>query len=108
VVEVDKALHDERLEELEGHLLGQAALVQFQLRSNDDDRTTGVVDALTEEVLAEPPLLTLEHVRKRLKCAVARPSDGTATAAIVEECVDGFLKHALLIVHDDLRSSEIE
>ena len=27
-LEVDEALHDERLEQLEGHQLGQAALVQ--------------------------------------------------------------------------------
>ena len=44
VVEVDEALHDEGLEELERHLLGQTALVQLQLRADDDDRTAGVVD----------------------------------------------------------------
>ena len=49
-----RPLHHERLEELEGHLLGQAALVQQQLRADDDDRTAGVVDALAEQVLAEP------------------------------------------------------
>ena len=31
---------DERLEKLERHFLGQAALVKFQLRSNHDDGTT--------------------------------------------------------------------
>ena len=39
VVEVDKTLHDEGLEELECHLLGQTALVQLQLRPDDDDRS---------------------------------------------------------------------
>ena len=55
-LEVDQPLHDEGLEELERHLLGQAALVHPQLRPDDDDRTARIVDALTEEVLAETAL----------------------------------------------------
>src|ERR671918_156406 len=45
--------HDERLEQLERHLLGQPALVQLELRADHDDRAPGVVDALAEQVLAE-------------------------------------------------------
>ena len=37
---------DERLEELEGHLLRQSALMQLQLRPDNDDRTAGVVHTL--------------------------------------------------------------
>ena len=62
VAQVDQALHHERLEQLQRHPLGQAALVQLELRADDDDRTAGVVDALAEQVLAEPALLALEHV----------------------------------------------
>src|ERR1700682_220287 len=36
---------DKRLEQLERHLLRQAALMQLQLGADDDDRTSGVVDA---------------------------------------------------------------
>jgi hypothetical protein len=108
VVEVDQPLHDERLEQLERHLLGQAALVQLQLRADDDDRTAGVVDALAEQVLAEPALLALEHVRQRLERAVARAGDRTAAAAVVEQRVDGLLQHPLLVVDDDLGRAEVE
>src|SRR4029078_5901353 len=45
-------LEDEGLEELERHLLRQAALVEAQRRTDHDDRTAGVVDALAEQVLA--------------------------------------------------------
>ena len=62
VLEVDEPLHDEGLEELERHLLRQTALLQAQLRTDDDDRTTRVVDALAEQVLTEPALLALQHV----------------------------------------------
>jgi hypothetical protein len=108
VVEVDQALHHERLEQLEGHLLGQTALVQLELRADDDDRTAGVVDALAEQVLAEPALLALEHVGQRLQRAVARAGDRAATTAVVEQRVDGLLEHALLVVDDDLGRAEVE
>ena len=44
---------DEGLEELEGHPLGEAALVEPEIRADHDDRTARVVDALPEEVLPE-------------------------------------------------------
>ena len=98
---VDQPLHDEGLEELERHELGQAALVQLEGGADHDDRTAGVVDALAEQVLAEPALLALEHVRERLQRAVARAGDRPAAAAVVEQRVDGLLEHALLVVDDD-------
>ena len=49
----------ERLEQLESHLLRETALIHLQLRTNDDNGTSGVVDALTEQVLTETSLLTL-------------------------------------------------
>ena len=108
VVEVDQALHHERLEQLERHLLGQTALVQLELRADDDDRTAGVVDALAEQVLAEPALLALEHVGQRLERAVAGARDRATATAVVEEAVDGLLEHPLLVVDDDLRRTEVE
>ena len=108
VVEVHQSLHDERLEQLQRHLLGQTALVQLELRADDDDRTARVVDALAQQVLAEPALLALEHVGQGLQRAVARTRDRAAAAAVVEEAVDGLLEHPLLVVHDDLGSAEVK
>ena len=108
VVEVDQALHHERLEQLERHLLGQTALVQLELRADDDDRTAGVVDALAEQVLAEAALLALEHVGQRLERTVAGARDRATTTAVVEEAVDGLLEHPLLVVDDDLGRTEVE
>ena len=108
VLEVDEPLHHERLEQLERHLLGQAALVQAQLGADHDDRAARVVDALAQQVLAEPALLALEHVGERLERAVARARDGPAAAAVVEQRVDGLLQHPLLVVHDDLGRAEVE
>src|SRR5690606_34847468 len=84
---LDELTHDERLEQLERHLLGQAALVQLQLRTDDDDRATGVVDALPEQVLAEPALLALEHVGEGLQAVVPGARDRPAATAVVDQRV---------------------
>ena len=105
---LDEPAHDERLEELERHDLRQAALVQLQVRAGHDDRAARVVDALAEQVLAEPALLALEHVGERLQGPVARARHRAAAAAVVEQRVDGLLQHALLVVDDDLRRAEVE
>ena len=108
MVEIDKTLHDEWLEEFESHLLRKTTLVQLKLRSNDDDRATGVIDALSEQVLTETTLLSLEHVGERLQRTVTWARYWATTATVIEERIDSFLKHALLVIDDDLRSTEIK
>ena len=107
-LQVHQPLHDEGLEQLQRHQLGQAALVQAQGGAGHDDRAAGVVDPLAQQVLAEPALLALQHVRERLERAVARPGDRAAAATVVEQGVDGLLQHALLVVDDDLGRAQVE
>jgi hypothetical protein len=60
------------------------------------------------QVLAEAPLLALEHVGQRLERPVAWTCHGAAAAPVVEQGVDGLLKHPLLVVDDDLRRAQVE
>src|SRR3954452_14402328 len=103
----DALLHqlvdDERLEQLDGHGLGQTALVQPQLRAYDDDRAAGVVHPLAQQVLAETALLALQHVREALERTLAPAPDGLGAAAVVEQGVHRLLQHPLLIPENDLR-----
>ena len=108
LAKLDKALHDEGLEELQRHGLGQTALVQLELGVRNDYGTSGVVDALTQQVLAEATLLALEGLGKGLERTTAASGNRTAATAVVEQCVDGLLQHALLVVHDDRGSIEVE
>src|SRR5690606_29774046 len=94
---------DERFEQLERHLLGQTALMQAQRRTDHDDRTARVVDALAEQVLPEAPLLAFDHVGERLERALVRTGDRAAAAAVVEQRIHRFLQHALLVAHDAIR-----
>ena len=57
-------LHDEGLEELYSHLLGQSALPYLQLGAYDYNGTSRIVHTLTQQVLPEAAALTLEHVGK--------------------------------------------
>ena len=105
---VDQPLHDERLEQLQRHALGQAALVQLELRADDDNGTTGVVHALAQQVLAETTLLAAQEVRKGLERAVAGARHRATAAAVVNQRVHRFLKHALLVADDDIRRAQLE
>src|SRR4051794_2647603 len=99
---------DERLEQLERHLFRETALMQLEVGTDDDDGTAGVVDALAEEVLAETALLTLEGVGERFERAVVRPAQHAAAAAVVEQSVDGLLKHALFVADDHVRRVQLD
>ena len=100
--------HHERLEQLEGHLLGQAALVELELRPDHDDGAARVVDALAEQVLAEPALLALEHVGEALEAVVPGPGDRAPAAAVVHQGVARLLQHPLLVADDDLGGTQLK
>src|SRR5258708_28968643 len=53
----DQLSHHERLEQFERHSLGQAALMQLQRWSDDDNAAARVVDGLAEPSLAGATLL---------------------------------------------------
>ena len=94
---------DERLEQLDRHRLGQATLMQLELRPDYDDRAARVVHALAQQVLPEATLLAFQHVAERLERTLAAATDRLRSASVVEKCVDSLLQHALLIAEDDLR-----
>ena len=100
-------VEDEWLEEFEGHLFGQAALLEFELGTDHDDRTAGVVHALAEEILAEPPLLAAQGLAKGLKRTAVGAQVDPASLAVVEEGVDGLLEHSLFVADDKLGGLEL-
>src|SRR5215472_5797114 len=93
---------DERLEELESHLLGQTALMQLQFGPHDDDRAARVIDALAEQVLTETALLALERIGQGLERAIVRSAQNAAATPVVKERVNGFLQHTLFVPNDHI------
>ena len=98
---------DERLEQLQRHLLGQPALVQLELGADHDHRAARVVHALAEQVLAEPALLALQHVGQRLQRPLVGAGDDAAAPAVVEQGIDRLLQHPLLVADDDVGGAQL-
>ena len=105
---LDELTDDEWLIEFGGHILRQTAFVHLQLGANDDDRTRRIVDTLTEQVLAEASLLTLQTIGERFEEAVGVRLDGARLTRVVEERIDGLLEHALLVAEDDFRGADVD
>ena len=59
-----KAFHNKRFEKLNSHFLRKTALVHLKFRAYNDNRTTRIVNTLTEKVLTETALLTFKHIGK--------------------------------------------
>ncbi len=104
---LNQLLHDEGAEQFDRHLLGHAALIDLEIRADDDNASAGVVDTLAQQVLTEAALLALEHVAEGFERAGVGAGNGTPAAAVVDERVHGLLQHALLIAHDDVGGVEL-
>src|SRR5215208_4475784 len=63
----DQLSDDERLEKLRSHPFRNTAFMEFQVWSNHDYGTAGIIHPLSEQVLTEPSLLTFQHVAERFK-----------------------------------------
>ena len=61
-----QAGNHERAVEFQRHGLWQAALIQFEMRSDHNYRPARIIDTLAQQVAAEAPLLALEHIAQRL------------------------------------------
>ena len=94
---------NKRLKQFQRHLLRQTALMQFEFRTDGNNRTTGVVNTLTKQVLTETTLLTFEHIGQRFKRTFVRTGNGTGTATIIKQSINRFLQHAFFVADDNIR-----
>ena len=97
---------NKRLEQLEGHLFRQSALMQAQFRTDNDNRTARIIDAFAEQVLAKAAGLAFEHVAQRFERTTILTGDRATTPTIVEQRVDGLLEHALLVADNHVRRAQ--
>src|SRR5699024_7642201 len=81
---IDQAAHNKRLEEFKRHSLWQTPLVKLKVRTDLDHGAAGVVNTLTEQVLAESPLLTLKHVAQALELVLAGAGNHATAASVVD------------------------
>ena len=81
-------------------------MIKFKFGAYDYNRTTGIVNALAEQVHTETTLFTAKERGKRFK--FSRPSSGYRFAAftVVDKRVYGFLKHTLFVSDDNVGRTE--
>ncbi len=82
---LDELTDNERLVKLCSHEFRKSALMHVEFRTDDDDRTCGVVDPLSKEVLAEASLLSLEGIGERLESPVGLALDRAGLLGVVEK-----------------------
>jgi len=82
--------------------------MQFQIRAHDDDRATRIIHTFTKQVTAEPPLLALEQVAKRFELAFAAAANSSPATSVINEAIDSFLQHALLVAHNHIGSAQFQ
>ena len=99
---------DERFEQLQRHFLRQTALMQTQVWTYGDNRTTGVVNTLTEQVLTETTLFTFDHIGQRFQRTFVRTGDRTTATTVIQQGVNRFLQHTFFVAYDDVRRSQIQ
>ena len=99
---------DERFEQLQRHFLRQTALMQTQVWTYGDYRTTGVVNTLTEQVLTETTLFTFDHVGQRFQRTLVRTGDCTTATTVIQQGVYRFLQHTFFVTYDDIRRSQVQ
>ena len=100
--------HNERFEQFDRHFFRQTALIHFQFRTDNDNRTAGIVHALTQQVLTETALFTFEHIRQRFQRAVVGAGHRAAATAVVNEGIHRLLQHTLFVAHDDVRGAQFQ
>ena len=104
----NQLFHYERFEQFDCHFFRKTTLIDFQFRSNDDNRTSGVVNSFTEQVLTETSGFTFQHVGKGFQGSVSRACYRTATTAVINQSIYSFLKHTFLIADDDVRRTQLQ
>ena len=58
--------------------------------------------------MAETPLFALDHVGERLQRALVGTGDGATAAAVIEQRINRFLQHSLLVADDDIRREQFK
>ena len=60
-----QTVNHERLENLQGHFLWYAALIQVKFRTNHNNRSAGVINSLSQKILPESALFAFQNVGQR-------------------------------------------
>ena len=99
---------DKRFKQHQCHFLGQSTLVQFELGSDHDDRTSRVIHSFAQQIHTETTCLALQHVREGLEGTISCTRHSTPVTPVIHQGIHRLLQHSLLIPDDHLRSFQLQ
>src|SRR5215203_5772607 len=81
--------------------------MKFEFRSDDDNRTSRIIDAFAEQILAETSLFTFQGSRKRFERTIVCAAQHATATTVVKERVNRFLQHTFFVADDDFRRAQL-
>src|SRR5579862_204608 len=93
----DQLADDKWFEKFSSHVLRQAALMQFEFRSDHNDRTARIIYTFPKQVLAKTPLFTFQDIAERFECPASFRLDCIRLSGVIKKAVNSFLKHSFLV-----------
>ena len=78
------------------------------MRPGNNNRTAGIIDPLSKEILAETPLFALEHITEGLERPFIGAGNNPAAPAVIKKHINRFLQHAFFVTHDDIRGIKLK
>ena len=103
--------NDKWFEEFKRHLFWQTAFVQLKFWADDDYATARVINAFTEQVLAETTLFTFQEIGDALELPTTVLSASAAAAMdgrVINQGINCFLKHTHFVVANHCRSIQLK
>ena len=101
-------IENKRLKELKRHFFGQPALIELEFRTDDNDRSSRIIDPFAQKVLAEPALLAPERFAQRLERPAIGPQMDPASLPVIEKSVHGLLQHPFFVADDEFGRLEFD
>ena len=103
-----QTLHDERLEQLQCHLLGKTTLIELQFRTHYNNTSSGVVHSFSQQVLSETTLFSLQHIGQGFQRTGTGARYRATSSPIINQRIHRFLQHTFFISHNNIRSTQLQ
>ena len=86
----------------------QPTFAQLQVRANDNHGSSGIINPLTEQILAEAPLFAAQRIGQRFQGTAVPTQNLRSVPTIIKEGINRLLEHPLFIADNDIRRMQFQ
>ena len=98
---------DKGLEQFQGHMLGQPALMQAQPGTDHNDGPARIVHPFAEQILPKTSAFAFEHIGQGLERPFTGPGQGLPAPAVIKQGINCLLEHPLFIANNDVGRAQL-